>query len=126
MNKRQDKEDKFRVATTLFLMIGLLFVLVSIAEFQDDHKIFGFLYLTGGILSLVSGVWAEYQLFFPVLIGALIYAVFLVIIIFYQTQYVTGRSGIKVVSFLFLGFAFILSALKTSYDDWKKSKGNLS
>jgi hypothetical protein len=118
--EKNQKEEAFRFATTVFLIGTIVSLISALVCFEDDIVDLGILLVVMSILLLIITVWTYYHSFYPVLSGFII-ALFLILLTIYyhpdDTINAKYRSG--PLRYMIIALVLISRALFIGFKEWR-------
>jgi FtsH-binding integral membrane protein len=118
------KEESFRFATVVFMIVCFSCIIASLIFFEDNDLYVGGVLLGFGLSMLGVTLWTYFNPFYPVLLGLLLYVSLIGLLLYSYTDTMLHGSGKSSLRYIVIGLGVIVYALVTGYKEWKVKKIN--
>lgn len=116
------KEQAFRFATVIFMVVAFACVIASLIFFEDDEMYIGILLLGFGLGMLGVTFWSYFSPFYPVLLGLTLFASLIALLFYSYPEVMLHGMGKSFHRYIILALGVIIYALIMGYKEWRPKK----
>ena len=116
------KDDAFRFATVIFMIVAFSSIVAALIFFESDDAYLGGIMLGFGLGMLGVTLWSYFSPFYPILLGFLLYVAVIALLIFSYPEQMLHGAGETLLRYLVIGGAVIIYALVVGYKEWRGKK----
>jgi len=120
--KTDRKEDAFRFATVIFMIVAFSCIIASLIFFEDNDAYIGGILIGFGLGMLGITLWTYFSPLYPILLGLVLYLALIALLFYSYPQQMMHGQGQFLHRYFVIALGVIIYALVMGYKEWKTKR----